>query len=203
MSPTQPLTLEVLGSQERGDEEPERHGPEEPDRDEQDVDGGFREEADAARSRPLLLGDPGRLLGLASAVAMVGPSLRNRRMFRVRIGTTGTKMKTAIAEPTPRPLEPAERGAGGRELENGCIVLHGPGRNRDNDVEDLEDIHQHASRRPRSGRVPGEARVTRRKTCHWVPPSVAALRGPGARCQAARPAAITTIANPAQIQKRR
>ena len=91
----------------------------------------------------------------------------------------------------------SERRAPHRERQHAGVVLHRAGGDGDDDVEDLEDVDQHRDEDDREHRHE-EGAVTRRNTCHSVAPSVraASMTSRGM----ASPAAITTIAKPAQIQ---
>ena len=93
----------------------------------------------------------------------------------------------------------AERRSPHRQREHVGVVLTLSRGNEDDDVEHLEHVDQH--RHEDHGEPPAPARgVTLRNTWNSLAPSVRAASSTS-RGIAARPAAITTIAKPAQIHR--
>src|SRR6516165_7457543 len=119
-------------------------------------------------------------------------------MLRAKTGTTRTKRKTAMAEPTPKLLTPPNDVRHIARAITFAALCDDPGARvitRSKTLRTLMIIVMNTTERTgaRSGTV------TRRNTYHSVAPSVRAASSTS-RGIADRPAAITTIANPAQIQ---
>src|SRR5439155_21496697 len=125
-------------------------------------------------------------------------SHRNRRMFKSRIGSTSRNRNTAIAEPRPKSLIPpndVRHMASAITFASSCTDCGATAKTTSKTFKTLISIVMKTT--VKTGASSGT--VTRRKTCHSDAPSVRAASSVS-RGIAARPAAITTIANPAQTQ---
>ncbi len=108
-------------------------------------------------------------------------------------------MKTAIAEPTPKSFEPPKAVrhiCRARTVASSCTEPGAIEMTMSKTFSTLISIVMNTT--VRTGASSGT--VTRRNTCHSLAPSVRAASSTS-RGRAERPAAITTIANPAQIQR--
>ena len=70
-------------------------------------------------------------------------SLRKRRMLSASTGMTSRNRNTAIAEPTPKSLTPPKAVTPHRERDHVRVRLRRLGREREHDVEHLEDVDDH------------------------------------------------------------
>src|SRR4051794_11073476 len=187
---------ERVGREDRRDEQAEgRHEPERTEHDEDDVDRRLRDPAQdfrrraVARRRQL---ECGRCSGHDYA------SLLKRRMFSASTGMTSRNRKTAIAEPVPKSFSPpnaVRHMARAITFAFACVDSGASAITRSNTLSTLMIIVMKTTLN--TGASSGT--VTRRKTCHSVPPSVRAASSTS-RGIAASPAPITTMAKPAQIQ---
>src|SRR5215207_6105542 len=188
--------VDVGRREEGGEKEPERRNePEQPDEDEEEVHRRLAGDADDLGGKALL--DDGRPTDLGCRGGHY-TSLRKRRILSARIGITRTKRKTAIAEPRPKSLTPpndVRHIASAITFASSCTDCGATAMTMSNTLSTLmrSVMNTTESTGARSGTV------TRRKTCHSVAPSVRAASRTS-RGIAARPAAMTTMAKPAQIQ---
>src|SRR5581483_3935778 len=187
--------VEPVAGHDRGQEEAERRDqPEEADGGEDQVHGRPRRDADDLGRDALARGGLGSDLGDRGHYT----SLRKRRTFRASTGITSRSRKTASAEPRPKSftqLKAVRHIASAITFASSCTDPGATERTMSKTLRTLITIVMKTTLS--TGASSGT--VTRRNVCHSVAPSVRAASRTS-RGIAARPAAITTIANPAQTQ---